>query len=142
MKMLDSHFILTLARQREENIDRSARRLGPQLAALRERAVARSHEPVTVRFASPDDGREISHLAELDSAPPPAAPILVGERGGRPVAALSLWDGAVIAHPFVPAADVVALLQLRARQLHANAPRRRRRLRLASRLRPQRAGGA
>ena len=133
--------MLTLARNQEAQIDRSARRLGPQLAALRERAAARSYEPVTVRFASPDDAREIDHLAELDSAPLPAAPVLIGERGGRAVAALSLWDGAVIAHPFVPAADVIALLELRARQLRAGTPRRGARLRFASRLRPQRAGG-
>jgi hypothetical protein len=48
----------------------------------------------------------------------------VGERDGRPVAAVSLSDGAVIADPFVATADVVALLQLRARQLGGQRRRR------------------
>jgi hypothetical protein len=47
----------------------------------------------------------------------PVAPVLVGARCQRVVAALSLRDGAVIADPFVPTADIVALQRLRARQL-------------------------
>ena len=58
-----------------------------------------------------------TRIAELDSAPRPADPLLIGERAGRPIAALSLADGTVVADPFVASADVVALLRLRARQL-------------------------
>jgi hypothetical protein len=134
----DSDFTLTLLRQREQEIDRRARELGPTLAALRERARERSREPVTVRLGVPDDGRELARLAELDSAPMPAAPLLIGERAGCAVAALSLRDGAVVADPFVAAADVVAMLRLRARQLGEPTSRPRRQ-RWARRLRPQRA---
>ena len=36
---------------------------------------------------------------------------------GEPVAAASLSDGRTVANPFLPTADVVALLSMRARQL-------------------------
>jgi hypothetical protein len=74
--------------------------------------------PVTLRFARPDDASELAHLAQLDSAPVPAPPALLGEMSGRLVAALSLADGRVIADPFVPAAAVIELLRARARQLN------------------------
>jgi len=63
-------------------------------------------------------------------APPEAPPLLIGERAGQPIAALSLADGAIVADPFVASADVVALLRLRARQLRAERRRRGRRRRL------------
>ncbi|MGH2850684.1 MAG: hypothetical protein ACRDLP_08725, partial [Solirubrobacteraceae bacterium] len=102
--ILDTQLTLTLLRQREAAIDRRARELGPALVALRERARERSQAPVTVRFGAPDDHIDLVRLAELDSAPLPSRPVLIGERGGRPVAALSLSDGAVVADPFVAAA--------------------------------------
>ena len=43
--------------------------------------------------------------------------MLLGELMQRPVAALSLRDGRVIADPFTPTADVVELMRMRARQL-------------------------
>jgi hypothetical protein len=137
--ILDTHLTLTLLRQREAAIDRRARELGPALVALRERARERSQEPVTVRLGAPDDEPDLARLAELDSAPLPSAPLLIGERGGRAVAAISLRDGTIIADPFVVAADVVAMLRLRARQLDRPVSRPRR-ARLAQRLRLQRAG--
>ena len=137
--ILDTRLTLTLLRQREAAIDRRARELGPTLVALRERARERSQAPVTVRLGAPDDEPDLARLAELDSATLPSAPLLIGERGGRPVAAISLRDGAIIADPFVVAADVVAMLRLRARQLGRPISRPRR-ARLARRLRLQRAG--
>ena len=100
--------------------------------ALRERAgAAARREPVTVRPAHAADGpRPAPRSRELDSAlrprprrcSSPSAP-------AAPVAALSLADGAVVADPFVPTADVVDLLRLRARQLGSGGspPRQRRR---------------
>jgi hypothetical protein len=69
-------------------------------------------------------------IAELDSASRQADPLLIGERAGQPIAALSLADGTVVANPFVASADVVALLRLRARQLRGEPRRRGRRRRL------------
>lgn|SRR5436305_8180433 len=56
-------------------------------------------------------------LAALDSKPLPTGAVLVGERSGEVVAALGLDGGHVLADPFKPTADVIALLKLRARQL-------------------------
>lgn len=136
-----NHSLLYLAviRQRAHDIDERAQRIGPMLDALKTRPGARSHDPLTVRFAGAPDEPALALLAELDSAPVPSAPLLVGERDGRPIAALSLSDGAVVANPFVATADVVALLELRARQLGRRGRRRLGRRR-ASVLRLLRAG--
>jgi hypothetical protein len=120
--MTDSSLRLALIRLRAEEIDRRAQRLGPQLAALGDRNETRLRDPVTVRFAAPDDARELERIADLDSASLPADPLLIGERAGQPIAALSLADGALVANPFVASADVVALLRLRALQLRRAQP--------------------
>jgi hypothetical protein len=114
-----SNLQLEMVRQRALEVERRAQRLGPLLAAAAARpgeAVA-AREPLTVRLAATEDWPLLRVVAELDSAALPPAPLLVGERDGRPVAALSLADGSVIANPFVRTADVVAMLQLRGRQL-------------------------
>lgn len=115
---------MAVIRQREQEIDARAQRMGPLMAGLGERPAAVAPDPLTVRSASAADWPALRVLAELDSASLPAAPLLVGERDGRPIVALSLRDGAVIANPFVPTADVVALLELRARQLRREERRR------------------
>jgi hypothetical protein len=72
---------------------------------------------LTIRFALPADAAALHDLAALDSAPrTPAGEVLVAESGGALVAALSLDDGRVVADPFRPTADVVALLRVRAGQ--------------------------
>jgi hypothetical protein len=79
---------------------------------------------VLIRAARGSDGPAIARLAVLDSATVPAGELLVAEADGALVAARSLSTGAVIADPFRPTADVLALLELRARALSAGAPRR------------------
>jgi hypothetical protein len=81
---------------------------------------------IAVRLATANDREALERLAALDSAEPPRGSALVGELLQRPVAALSLNDGRVIADPFVETTDIVALLRLRARQLGARRPRRQR----------------
>lgn len=115
--MNHSELYLAAIRQRAREIDERAQRIGPMLEALKGRSDAPSHDPLTVRFARAADEPALRLLAELDCASLPSVPVLVGERDGRAVAALSLTDGAVVADPFAPTADVVALLELRARQL-------------------------
>jgi hypothetical protein len=83
--------------------------------------------PVTLRHATPDDRGALERLAALDEADIPAGPLLVADVDDRPVAALALGDGAVIADPFVATSDPVALLRLRASQLSAAARAGRRR---------------
>jgi hypothetical protein len=74
-------------------------------------------EHVLIRSAVPVDAPAVERLAQLDSRPRPAGDVLVAEVGGRLVAALPVNGGPAIADPFVPTADVVSLLQLRAAQL-------------------------
>ena len=85
------------------------------------RAVAFEHA-VTIRYAFPDDAGALMRLAALDSAEPPATPVLVAEVDGELRAALSLVDGAVVADPFHPAGAVLDLLRTRGRQLAASRP--------------------
>jgi hypothetical protein len=86
-----------------------------------------SHEDSTLalRLAQPDDALAIRRLAALDDAPPLARPVLVAFVDGQPVAAASLVDERTVANPFLPTADVVALLSLRARQLRRRGTARR-----------------
>jgi hypothetical protein len=84
---------------------------------------------VTVRLADQDDIEVANVLAELDSAPALTGRRLLALADGWPVAAISLDDGRVVANPFAPSAEAVALLRLRARQLEQPAERGRWRLR-------------
>jgi len=79
---------------------------------------------VLIRAARGSDGAELERLAALDSAAVPAGSLLIAEADGRVVAAIASTTGEAIADPFLPTADVVALLQLRA--AGASAPRGRR----------------
>jgi hypothetical protein len=89
-------------------------------AANRSRRDLPSETPasgVILRHASAADARRLRHLAELDSAQPPAGSALVAEVDGRVRAALPLDGGAPIADPFHRSAELVELLRLRAAQL-------------------------
>jgi hypothetical protein len=123
----------------QDLVNERAARLNLALADLAANRRARLLEAVTVRLAGVADTPALARLAQLDSATAPDQPILLAELSGQPVAAVSLADGAVVADPFVPTAEVVALLKLRARQLRraspgrgAPRPRRLRRFRRAA----------
>ena len=68
---------------------------------------------VLIRAARGSDGPALEDLAALDSAPVPTGSLLLAESDGRLVAAIGSARGEAIADPFIPTADVVALLQLR-----------------------------
>ena len=72
---------------------------------------------VTVRPSCPADESGLARLAALDSATPLSGPALVAEADSRILAALPLGSGRPIADPFEPTAEIVALLELRRRQL-------------------------
>ena len=79
---------------------------------------------VTVRRFSERDIDGIRRLAALDEKPVPIGGVLVAELEGELVAALPLDGGEALADPFTPTEDIVALLELRARQLRkAGVPR-------------------
>ena len=72
---------------------------------------------LSVRPFAERDIDAIRLLAALDSKQMPTGAVLVAEQAGEVVAALTLDGGRVLADPFKPTADIVALLKLRARQL-------------------------
>jgi hypothetical protein len=91
---------------------RGARVRAEEQAPKRERVDRLSVRPFAER-----DIDAIRLLAALDSKQMPTGAVLVAEQAGEVVAALPLDGGSVLADPFKPTADVVALLRLRADQL-------------------------
>jgi hypothetical protein len=82
---------------------------------------------VVIRAARGSDGGALERLARLDSQRPLGGDVLLAEQGGELVAALA--GERVIADPFRPTADVVALLRVRSgRTLQARSHRGRVRL--------------
>jgi hypothetical protein len=69
---------------------------------------------MVLRAGRPTDEAALRRLALLDSARPLRGQALVAEVSGRPVAALDLSDGRVVADPFEHTAEVVAMLRTRA----------------------------
>jgi hypothetical protein len=93
-------------------------------------------EAVTIRPARPADAVALARLASLDSATrAPQEPVLLAEVLGEVRAAISLYDGAVVANPFAATAPLVELLEARARQLSRGDRRLRRSLRARHRSR-------
>ena len=77
-----------------------------------------SHTPtISIRAATPNDGRVLMRLAALDSAPMPFGPTLVAEIDGEPKAALALREDRVVADPFSRTSELVALLRMHAASL-------------------------
>lgn len=72
---------------------------------------------VVIRLAVAADEGRLRRLAHLDSSRPLSGRTLIAEQEGALVAAVSIPSGAAIADPFVPTADTLALLRLRAEQL-------------------------
>lgn len=87
---------------------RSRRPAGPSVA----------DEPaVLIRRASAADAPALDRLSALDERELPAGERLIGELGGRVVAALEVCSGRAVADPFVATTGVVELLGLRAAQV-------------------------
>lgn len=115
-----------IARQREIELSRQAQRRAPILSELDATTPQRTTEAVTIRLGAVGDQLELAQLANGERDSLPERPRLIAELGGRPVAALSLADGAVIAEGSRVGADVVALLRLRADQIVNHSRRHRR----------------
>lgn len=115
--MFSPYLTMALARAKADDLRRAAdarRRMQHRAQAGRSDASDRS---VTLRFGSPADDDALARLAAVDSAEPPAQPVLLAEVDGQLVAALALSDGTSIANPFSPTADLIDLLRTRATQL-------------------------
>ncbi len=74
-------------------------------------------------------------LATLDGAHAPDEPMLVAESEGRMLAAVPFSGGRALADPFEPTAEIVDLLELRARQIRKAERGARERASLLRRLR-------
>lgn len=90
---------------------------------------------IALRLAAGDEAHVVRRLAALDNAPALSeGGVLLALVDGEAVAAISLADGRVVADPFVPTQEAVALLRLRANHLAGLRQRRRRRIMLRPRL--------
>ena len=67
--------------------------------------------PLVLRSATTADAAALERLAALDSASPLTGEVLLARAGDDVRAALSLDTGCVVADPFYPSADLVALLR-------------------------------
>lgn len=115
--MISPYLTMAVAQAKADDLRRAAnaqRRTRRRAQAARPSAGDKS---VTLRFGSPADQQALARLAAVDSAEPPALPVLLAEVDGELVAALALSDGASIANPFYPTADLLDLLRARATQL-------------------------
>jgi hypothetical protein len=90
---------------------------------------------VALRRARDDEADVVRRIADLDDAPTLQGDVLLALVDGEPVAALGLQDGRIVADPFEPTADAVALLRLRASHLSSRGRAKRRWTRLP--LRPR-----
>src|SRR5215212_2834152 len=81
------------------------------------RAVREAADDVVIRTASKADEKRLQRLAQLECATVPKGPTLVAEHDGVLIAALPVRGGRALADPFVPSADFVRLLEVRAKQL-------------------------
>jgi hypothetical protein len=121
--MLSAHYHIEMARLRRSELEQSARRYR---ASRREPPPLPAAQPVTMRIGTLPDGAALEQMAKRKLRRSPLAPLLIGELAGRPVAAVSLMNGAIVAERQDGAEDVVALLRLRALQLrrgHSRAGR-------------------
>jgi hypothetical protein len=119
--MINATYHLAMARLRAAELERrAAERRGPH-----EFESALTPQPVTMRLALSADSPVLEQIAETAAGPLPLAPVLIGEVAGKPVAALSLMDGAIVAEQLEATGDVIALLRLRALQLRRSGLRTR-----------------
>ena len=96
---------------------RAAHQPAPVVSVPRERLV--------LRRSVSADAAVLTRLAQLDGAPRPVGAVLVAELDGEILAAVPFEGGRAIADPFSPTAELVELLQTRARLLAKAAPSRR-----------------
>jgi hypothetical protein len=92
-------------------------------------------QPISIRHARPQDLEAVTKVAQRDGATVPEGELLIALCGSEVRAAISIERDEVIADPFHPTADLVALLSERAAELRNGSPPRSRVGRLRDRLR-------
>jgi hypothetical protein len=74
---------------------------------------------ITLRPATEEDEQAVERLAALYDRPVPRGPLLLAEVDGQLQAALTLAGDCELMEPFLPTAELVELLALRAKHLSA-----------------------
>jgi hypothetical protein len=115
--MMNGAYHLAILRLRAEELERNAARFRSKADRDRTRPEPQPAQPVTMRLAVEADATRLAQIAGVARKGLPRAPLLIGEIGGRPVAAVSLSDGAIVSERLDAAREVVALLRFRASQL-------------------------
>jgi hypothetical protein len=85
----------------------------------RERPSRPRYESVTIRRTTPDDWAALDRLAQLEGRDAPIGDALVAEVDEHILAARWIDDSVTLSDPFVRTAELVALLEARARHLEA-----------------------
>jgi hypothetical protein len=93
-------------------------RRGAAASGAVRRGSGRAPADVVIRRTTSSDGPALAALAALDAAPLPLGPSILAEVAGVPRAVLPLDGGPSFADPFAPTDELVALLELRADQIH------------------------
>jgi hypothetical protein len=120
-KMLHTHFLQSTIRWHERELDRSARDAFAHRTPDRTEALS---ETVLLRLCCVRDDHELDRLSQLEGRDAPTGRHVVAEVGGVVVAALPLEGGEMLADPFRPTAHLLPLLEVRAKQLRTERPRR------------------
>jgi hypothetical protein len=84
---------------------------------------------ITIRLATEDDTLALRRLAQLDGARLPEGELLLAEAEGEIRAALRIPDSAYVADPFYPSAELVGMLDTRAKRIRRQQISRSERLR-------------
>jgi hypothetical protein len=119
--MLHTHFLQSTISWHERELDRSARAAFEHRGPDRSEAVS---ETVSLRLCCVGDDHELDRLSQLEGRDAPSGRHVVAEVAGVVVAALPLEGGEMLADPFRPTAHLLPLLELRAKQLRSDGPRR------------------
>ena len=80
-------------------------------------SVTTTDSSITIRLATEDDTLALRRLAQLDGARLPDGELLLAEVEGEIRAALRVTDSAYVADPFYPSAELVGMLDTRAKRI-------------------------
>ena len=114
----------TLRREQQRRFE-SRLRSAQHVERRRDAAPAAS---VLLRLSTVHDSDALARLSRLEGRPTPESRHVVAEVDGVIVAAFPLGPGPALADPFKPTTELLRLLELRAKQLTADRPRRRSRV--------------
>jgi hypothetical protein len=114
MNPLNAYLVLELMHDHEARAARHRRAHPGRAQPPRPR-----YDAVTIRRTTPVDRKALERLADLEGRTAPAGAALVAEIDDRILAARWIREGVTLADPFRPTAELVSLLQTRARQLGA-----------------------